>query len=480
MALKAVAVTLRDTTVDASSLYSITMQQSNGLKFSMHGFLQKCFDHLEPIDAKYMLMRLSILQAEWFDKKIANHVVVGKQPRSFDANSLTVLEAHHLLEVDHLQQVKRHKPSKLYALHSLVVKFLSSARECNAQMAQEVDIAKDNFIKYICKRTEKCGRKNYSSPNSARVNMEYNKSHVELFFRLVQSERMSLKDCFDGEKNLSRVEFVMRTADFILNHQTLIQFCQNQSETAREVCEQIYWKSRVAISHIACDKTELAYDLLSSVFNEHGVEVRETDCAVYMKPLGWTIDADPTFVVFRLVLARGKTLFHMGRNEKNQPKLSQALVDLKKAEALCDKCREFNVFKVFSKRDMSITQNAIGCVYFAMGDLTKAQGMHKKAIDSISNSIKRSSDSLNQDLIEFKSNLAACQHQLGLNTKDQTVRFRLFESALSEYNKLIDSNKRIGLDCLPPHVSLLRHRAEVYYMKVCLFVCMCVCLFFTP
>ncbi|KAH3728120.1 hypothetical protein DPMN_054067 [Dreissena polymorpha] len=93
----------------------------------------------------------------------------------------------------------------------------------------------------------------------------------------------------------------------------------------------------------------------------------------------------------------------------------------------------------------------------SMGDLTKAVECHKAA--KASNCTRPSFIS---QRIEFAANIAACFHQMGVNTKTEDDRKKHFHDALKEYNNCISFNNQIGMEDSTTCLTMLRNRADIF------------------
>ncbi|WAR08721.1 VNN1-like protein, partial [Mya arenaria] len=474
-ALKVAGIALRDFPDCSMNAYpSIRTLTLN----SFSGLLQNCFDKLQPVEIQYSLLRLSVFRTNWFDVHVAVHVLEGiasplhvqfdtkQKTKKFEAEcakqKLTCLENRHFIEADKLQSFTRKgnaKENQLYSLHSIVLRFLHDTCEKTKAMQDELEIAKEKFLWYFCKKFEHYGKENYSSPVAARIALEMNKPHVELFFKLLGERGTRLEDFLSKTKKTkastsSRCEYVMSTAEFACVPHKRMYFAENQSQIVKnkkQLFEYIYWKSKEAECLLACDRTELAFEKMSGVFNDFRIKV---DIATPGKVFpsytteGWqTHLTDELFSLTRLYKVFGQALFHIGRKEKNKPRFIIALKNLEIAQAICDNIQHLDIIK---KLDRATIQNLIGCVHFELGDVNKALTFHEKALEIVAQDLQFTKDRCHTAIVEYQSNIAACEHQLGLNTKNEKDRRTHFGKAMEMYNKCIDNNKRMGRDNLPP------------------------------
>ncbi|KAH3835811.1 hypothetical protein DPMN_109175 [Dreissena polymorpha] len=175
---------------------------------------------------------------------------------------------------------------------------------------------------------------------------------------------------------------------------------------------------------------------------------------------GWNVEkADEAFAFYTFYKIYGTIYLRMGTKENNKDKLNIALVKFGKAMDIIHSERSKKLKKVF-KSDIAIIQNLHGCVYFSIGDLTNALECHKSA--KVSDCTRPSFVS---QRFEFAANIAACYQQMGLNTKIENDRMKHLSYALKEYDNCIGLNKQIGMQHSTTSLTILRNRADVFYVK---------------
>ncbi|XP_052811326.1 uncharacterized protein LOC128238979 isoform X2 [Mya arenaria] len=442
---------------------------------SISGLLQKCFEMLQPVEYKTLLLRLSVFRTNWFDVQAAARATEGMASPQQTQHLLSFLESRNFIEADKPKSFKgnsNQKEKKLYSLHSIVLRFLYDTCEKKNNMKDELETAKEKFICYFCKNLEHDGKKNYLSPVMANNAIEINKPLIDLFFKLVAEKERGLKDCLGATRKTkvaasSRCEYVMSIAEFACVPQKRLNFAKKQSQIAKDkkqLFEYIYWTTKEAECMLACDQMENAYQEVSSVINDFqipvGIAMSGKVCPLYTAEGWYRHLEEESFTLTRLYMVAGQTLLKIGSKDKNMQKLTLAHENLKSAQAICENIKHKDKI---NKHDRAKIKNLIGRVHFELGDVNKALSFHGNALRIVEDDAQFTKDGFHNVEVEYRSNIASCQHQLGLNTKDKNDRRIHFRQAMDMFNECIAMNKQMGRDSLPTQVVLLRHRADIFY-----------------
>ncbi|XP_053396237.1 uncharacterized protein LOC123550897 isoform X2 [Mercenaria mercenaria] len=469
----------------------------------MDTFLQKSFQMLETSpqmhELKTLLVRFSVFQTARFNIQAA--VSVGfdtekevtfrrpgmsvKDPTLRDNMwiKLQQLKSHFLLEVDDAFSSlgrKKRSAEKLYSLHPLVAKYVMSLCREDENLRLERESAKFQFLKHYCTEIEKLGESSDKDPLIARNIMDANMVHIKQFFNIIRQEATLLtkylpqKDPNKHRKSSSvavQRRRIWKIADWAISSLERKLFARRQAELEKEgknLFSYIYWRSLEAESLLTQDRIQQTLQLLDGVTSELGIVTDDTVCS---KVDGWNQPPDeeiPAWATFYMV--KGRLYFMKSRNNNEKVLHERAMDFLTIAEKLFEgqtKSRKGEVLysRKYFQTDLADVKNLEGCVFFLMKLYEKSMPCHEAAYNLI---LKLTGNQLHKNLTEYRSNVAACYHQLALDTdkpEDTAKRSMLFQKALKFYDQSVRNNKQMRCEMMPSQAGTLRNRAEIYYKQ---------------
>ncbi|XP_071133831.1 uncharacterized protein [Mytilus edulis] len=431
--------------------------------------LSQPFEKLK--ENKSTLCQLSLFGTTKFDMNSAANIIFGKFETSMEKKEiikkltelkLTILlfKSRHLIEIENDECL--YSPSgqiadieledlfarqKIYSLHPLVCKFLKDKAD-DKEIVGDIRKAKYNYIVYFDELVLNIGQEYESNFLVAREKSEKLKIHILKYIELMKEydsfSNIQYLQTSSTSEDAKRRSQVVQMICVLENHLSFIESMISKIET--RTISKLSWE----IEHVAAI---LRY--------QHYFENIEGKCKQILQELNSFASNNLSEVeTIQLSILKGRTYFFLGTlTTDSDPGYSE--------ESLLEAKQIFESQKLTQRQE---SLSYLGDIYNGLGyllyrkkdkqnrikDLEKAIQMHKQAL-------KCSSNSQNESIVIYYSNIAACHFELSTKFKNDK-RTREREKSLDCYNNSVDLAKCYGMDTSDIYLRKLLDRGNVFIM----------------